>query len=106
MKRLFALIAVLVSLVAMTMPSLAIGTRGWISPPIAVVSVNAGGSYVRGPCLFTGHKTVSPCRPDLGVLPSLVSLVLPKAAHPVVALTDTIPATLVIEPSLPPPRLG
>jgi len=106
MNRLFALLTALIAIVAMTVPSLAMGSRGWISAPIPVVTVQANGDYVRGPCLFTGGKTTSPCRPDLGVLPTL-ALVAPVKTKPVQAsLADAMPATLNTEPSLPPPRLS
>ena len=105
MNRLFALFAALIAIVAMTVPSLAMGSRGWISAPIPVVTMQPGGDYVRGPCLFTGGKTTTPCRPDMGVLPTL-ALFKPVKAKPVqTALADPIRATLTTEPSLPPPRL-
>ena len=106
MNRLLALLTVLIATVAMTVPSLAMGSRGWISAPIPVVTVQANGDYVRGPCLFTGGKATSLCRPDIAVLPSL-ALFKPLRARPVqVSLADPMPATLSTEPSLPPPRLG
>ena len=106
MNRLSALFAVLMALVAMTVPSLAMGSRGWISAPVPVVTIQPGGSYVRGPCLFTGGKTISPCRPDLGVLPTVALLTPPAAEPPQAALVDLMPGTLMLEPSLPPPRLA
>ena len=106
MNRLLALFTVLLAVAAMTVPSLAMGSRGWISAPIPVVTVQPSGDYVRGPCLFTGTKSLSPCRPDLGVLPGLV-LLSPPAAAPVTApMADVVPASLASEPVLPPPRLG
>lgn len=106
MNRLFALLTVLLAIVAMTVPSFAMGSRGWISAPIPVVTLQSGGDYVRGPCLFTGGKSTTPCRPDMGVLPTL-ALFKSVAAMPVqTALADPIPATLTTEPSLPPPRLA
>ena len=104
MTRMFALVAVLIAVVAMAAPSLAMGTRGWASAPIPVVTVQPDGSHVRGPCLFTGSKSVSPCRPDLGVLPVPVG-VRPPAGAPLTARTnDAIRASLAIEPVLRPPR--
>lgn len=106
MNRFFALLAVLTAIVAMTVPSLAMGSRGWISEPIPVVSVQPSGHYVRGPCLFTGGKTTSPCRPDIAVLPATTALA-PRRAEPLrLGLADLIPGTLLREPSLPPPRLA
>jgi len=87
-------------------PSLAMGSRGWISAPIPVVTMQPGGDYVRGPCLFTGGKTTSPCRPDIAVLPTLTPFNPPRAKPVRAALVDAMPGTLVSEPSLPPPRLG
>jgi hypothetical protein len=106
MNRLFALFAVLIALVAMTVPSLAMGSRGWISDAVPVVTMQPSGNYVRGPCLFTGGKTISPCRPDLGVLPTVVLLTPPAAEPPQAALVDLMPGDLMLEPSLPPPRLA
>jgi hypothetical protein len=104
MNRLLALFIVLLAVAAMSVPSLAMGSRGWISDPIPVVTVQPGGNYVRGPCLFTGTKSLSPCRPDLGVLPALV-LLTPSAAAPLTAPVADIPrASLAREPALPPPR--
>ena len=106
MNRLLALFAALIAIVAMTMPSLAMGSRGWLSEPIPVVSVQPSGHYVRGPCLFTGGKTTSPCRPDIAVLPS-ATLLAPRLSEPLhLALADLIPWILLAEPSLPPPRLA
>lgn len=104
MNRLLALLTLLLAVAAMTLPSLAMGSRGWISAPIAVVTVQAGGEYVRGPCLFTGTKSLSPCRPDLGVLPAPVFLTPPAAAPVMAAMVDVEPASLASEPGLPPPR--
>lgn len=104
MNRLFALFAVLIALVAMTVPSLAMGSRGWISAPVPVVTMQPGGSYVRGPCLFNSGKTVSPCRPDLGVLPTIALLTPPAAEPPHASLVDVMPGALLLEPGLPPPR--
>ena len=106
MNRLFALLTVLIAIVAMTVPSLAMGSRGWISAPIPVVTIQPSGDYVRGPCLFTGGKTTSPCRPDLGVLPAVTLLEPPKAEPPQLSLADRIPGAVMSEPSLPPPRLA
>ena len=105
MNRLFALLTVLIAIVAMTVPSLAMGSRGWIRAPIPVVTMQPSGDYVRGPCLFTGGKTTSPCRPDLAVLPTPTLLNPPKARPVRAALVDRMPGTLLTEPSLPPPRL-
>lgn len=106
MKRMFALIVVLIAVAAMAVPSLAMGTRGWISAPVPVVTVQPDGSYLRGPCLFTGTKSHSPCRPDLGVLPTMGHLV-PKVDVPVTAHTaDAMPTAMAMEPMLPPPRLN
>jgi len=105
MNRLLALLTALTAIVAMTVPSLAMGSRGWISSPIPVVTVQPGGDYVRGPCLFTGGKTTSPCRPDIAVLPTTALFKPPKARPVQTVLADPIPATLTTEPSLPPPRL-
>jgi hypothetical protein len=104
MKRLFALITLVIALVAISAPSLAMGSRGWISDPVPVVTVQPGGSHVRGPCLFTGGKVLSPCRPDLGVMPALVLLVPPAEALPVPPMADAMPSSVVTEPGLPPPR--
>lgn len=106
MNRVLALLTALVAIIAMTVPSLAMGSRGWISPPIPMVTVQASGDYVRGPCQFTGGKTTSPCRPDIAVLPTL-SFLRPVVAQPVRAVhADPMPGTLTLEPSLPPPRRG
>jgi hypothetical protein len=105
MKRILALVTMLFALAAITAPSLAMGSRGWISDAVPVVTVQPGGSHVRGPCLFTGSKSVSPCRPDLGVLPALVLLDPPAAVLPTAPMVDAMPASLASEPGLPPPRL-
>jgi hypothetical protein len=106
MKWMFALIVVLIAVAAMAVPSLAMGTRGWISAPVPVVTVQPDGSYLRGPCLFTGTKSLSPCRPDLGVLPSAAFLTPPGIVPMVPQTADAMPKALAMEPMLPPPRLN
>ncbi|RYE88481.1 MAG: hypothetical protein EOP19_01220 [Hyphomicrobiales bacterium] len=102
----FALFAALIAIVAMTVPSLAMGSRGWISEPIPVVTMQPAGTYVRGPCLFTGGKTTSPCRPDIAVLPAITLVGTPTAEPPQARWVDLIPGAHTTEPSLPPPRLA
>lgn len=106
MKRFLALVTLLFALAGITMPSLAMGSRGWISAPVPVVTMQPGGSYVRGPCQFTGGKILSPCRPDLGVMPVALFLTPTSAVLPRPLLVEIMPSPLPQEPILPPPRQG
>jgi hypothetical protein len=96
----------LVALVAVSVPSAAVSSRGFVSNPHAILLQADNGTYVQAPCFLQGNKRVSHCRPDLGVIPVAVAVrpVRPVVEQPVTA--DLMPRPMSREPSLPPPRLA
>lgn len=105
MRRLFALLTVLVALVALAVPSAAASSRGFVAHPSPLLLLQDNGHYVRGPCLLANGSTRTlVCRPDVGVLPQMVFLSPPAAEPFAPTLTDLVPDVLAIAPGLPPPR--
>ncbi len=106
MRRVFALIAMLVALVAVTVPSVAVGSRGFVAHPAPLLLLQDDGSYLRAPCLLTGGARSMVCRPDVGVLPDIGFLLPPSALPFARSMTDPQPRSLAVPPHLPPPRLA
>lgn len=106
MRRLFAVLTMLVALVALSVPSAAMGSHGFSGQPTPVLLLEDNGHYVRGPCLITHGSSRMICRPDIGVLPVAVFVSPPPAAPFAPVLTDPVAPTRSIEPGLPPPRLA
>lgn len=105
MRRVLALFAMFVALVALTVPSAAVGSRGFVARPAPLLLLQDNGTYLRAPCVLSGGGArIMVCRPDLGVLPSLTFLSSPPAAPFSPSLTDPLPPPRAIEPGLPPPR--
>lgn len=106
MRRLFALVTILIALVAVAVPSVAVGSRGFVAHPAPLLLLQDDGSYLRAPCLLTGGARGMVCRPDVGVLPHMVFLSPPPAEPFAPVLTDLVPDALATAPRLPPPRLA
>jgi len=104
MTRVFTLLTMFFALLAVTVPSVAVGSRGFVAHPAPLLQLQSDGSYVKAPCPLTGGGRLLVCRPDVGVMPTLVFLALPPAMPFPRPMADAIPATLAIEPVLPPPR--
>jgi hypothetical protein len=106
MQRVFAVIAILVALVSLVVPSAVVGARGFAAHPSPTYVLTAQGQYVSGPCLLKPGKA-SPCpRPDLGVLAGIgeVRRAQPEAVR--LLLAEVMPASFLFEPTAPPPRRG
>ncbi|RYE07544.1 MAG: hypothetical protein EOP22_17325 [Hyphomicrobiales bacterium] len=106
MRRVFTLLIMLVALVAVAVPSAALGSRGFSAHPAPLLLLEDSGHYVRGPCLLANGSSRMICRPDIGVLPVAFFLSPPPAMPVAPSLTDPVPADRSIEPGLPPPRLA
>jgi hypothetical protein len=103
MTRLFAILALLLALVALAMPSLAAGSRGLASHPAPLVLVQPG-AQLKAPCALGSFGRLLACRSDLGVLPGLVP-VRQLAAAPVHAPgADPMGDSRDVLPGLPPPK--
>lgn len=104
MTRVFTLLTVFFALLAVTVPSVAVGSRGFVAHPAPLLQLQSDGSYVKAPCPLTGGARGMVCRPDVGVMPVVAFLQPPPALPFPRPITDAMPATLAIEPVLPPPR--
>lgn len=104
MKRLLGLIAVILALTSLVIPSAAVGARGLAPNPTPSYVVTAQGSYVKGPCVLKQGKSQAHPRCDLGILPVAAN---PNAVPESVLrlrLADVVPQAAIVEPTLPPPR--
>jgi hypothetical protein len=106
MRSIPAGMMVLLALIALLVPSAAIGGRGFSPAPESTYTRTAEGGYVRAPCLLKSGKHVSCPRPDLGVLPAADATRIAGASGLAMLLADPEPAARAIAPSLPPPRRG
>lgn len=106
MRKIFAFLTMLVALVAVTVPSAAVSSRGFVDHPAPLLLLEADGHYVRGPCIMGGAGRALVCRPDIGVLPMAVFSSPPPAEPFAVSLIDLVPPNRILPPGLPPPRLA
>lgn len=106
MTRVFTLFTILLALLAVIVPSVAVGSRGFVDHPAPLLRLSAEGSYVKAPCPLTGANRALVCRPDIGVMPTTLFLTPPAAVPMITPTTDAMPKALAMEPMLPPPRLN
>lgn len=106
MNRLLTLITVLIALVAATMPSAAVSSRGVVESPSAILTPAENGTYLEAPCPLKGSKRLTQCRTDIAVVPVAAAVRPVGQVLDEHAVADPMPRPLVREPSLPPPRLG
>lgn len=104
MTRVFAIFTLLLALVAVTVPSVVVGARGFVEHPAPVLILQANGNYVKAPCLLSGSGRLLPCQSDTGVMPPRLLLVPPTAEPAATSLSDAMPGAFSAEPGLPPPR--
>jgi hypothetical protein len=104
MRRLAAILALIVALVSVCTPSLAVGSRGFVAHPDALVLLQDDGTYVKAPCPLTGGKRLLHARPDMGVLPALVFLRSPPAQPLLQPAEEIVREAIDAPPLLPPPR--
>lgn len=103
MSRAIGLITLIFALLSVVTPSVAVGSRGFVAHPDALVLLQDDGTYVMAPCPITGKLPVH-CRPDMGVMPA-ISFIDPVPAKPVMRpVAEPARERLVVPPTLPPPR--
>jgi hypothetical protein len=104
MRRLLGLIAIILALTSLVIPSVAIGARGLVPNPTPSYVLTAQGTYVKGPCILKHGKSQAHPRCDTGILPVARR---PGAVPESILrafLADLRPRTAVVEPTLRPPR--
>lgn len=106
MNCLLTLIAVLIALVAATVPSAAVSSRGFVQSPAAILMQSDSGTYLQAPCLLKNSKRLTQCRPDITVVPAGQAMRIVPPVIEQAELAELMPLPLFREPSLPPPRLG
>lgn len=106
MQRITTLVALCFALLALCSPSLAVGFKAAAVRDVVVVvaSAEVAPVTVQSPCQAQGGMRVLPCQSDLGVLPGGTARPTPAAAANRLPGNDRIPASLVPDADLPPPR--
>lgn len=106
MQRITTLVALCFALLALCSPSLAVGVKAATMHDVVVVA--AAGEIapvtVQSPCQAQGGKRVLPCQSDLGVLPGVIAKATPAAVALHLPRNDLMPASIVPDADLPPPR--
>jgi hypothetical protein len=104
MKRLLGIIAVVLALISLVIPSVAVGARGLVPNPTPSYVLTAQGTYVKGPCILKHGKSQAHPRCDMGILPVAArpGAVPESILRPFLA--DVTPVAAIVEPTLPPPR--
>jgi len=69
MKRFLAIVATLLAVLAITVPSLAAGARGFAPHPAPLVLQQASGAYIKAPCPLGTSSRLIGCATELLVLP-------------------------------------
>jgi hypothetical protein len=104
MTKVLTILTVFLALLAVTVPSAAVASRGFVAHPAPLLQLQSDGSYIKAPCPMTGSARAPVCRPDIGVMPTMVFVTPPVAVPFPRPMTDAMPAKLAFEPVLPPPR--
>ncbi len=104
MKRLFGIIAVVLALTSLVIPSVAIGARGLVPNPMPSYVLTAQGTYVKGPCILKHGKSQAHPRCDVGILPVVVRPGAVPESIRRLFLAGVRPVAAIVEPTLPPPR--
>jgi hypothetical protein len=104
MKRLLGLIAVVLALISLVIPSVAVGARGFVPSPTASYVLTVQGTYLKGPCILKQGKSQAHPRCDMGILPVAATpgAVVDSILRPLLA--DLPRRATMVEPPPRPPR--